>query len=159
MRSLNTLMAHSRNDRRRSHRKTLLSLEALESRELLDATNLTFMTQTYRDLLHRQADPGGLANFTGLLDNWIANRAQVALGIQSSSEFQGNEIQGLYGTFLQRAADVSGLATFTGLLAAGSTGEQVAAILAGSAGNFQSPGGSTNACFLSALYPVALPST
>src|SRR5437879_11172417 len=118
----NILINRSRNDRRRPRRT--LSLESLESRELLDATNLTFVTQTYRDLLHRQADPGGLANFTGLLDNWTATRVQVALGIQGSGEFQNNEIQAKYGTFLQRAADVSGLATYTGLLAAGSTSEQ-----------------------------------
>jgi uncharacterized protein GlcG (DUF336 family) len=156
MRSLNTLMAHSRTERQRPRRKISLSLEALESRELLDATNLTFVTQTYRDLLHREADPGGLANFTGLLDSRTASRVQVALGFQSSSEFRGNEIQGLYGTFLQRGADVSGLATYTGLLAAGSTAEQVAAILAGSDEYFQTRGGGTNAGFLSALYQDAL---
>src|SRR6266849_1187396 len=140
----NSWMTRSRTSRRRPRRKPSLSLEFLESRELLDAANLTFVTQTYRDLLHRAADPGGLATFTGLLDSRTASRVHVALGIQGSPEFQNNEIQSLYGTFLQRSADASGLATYTGLLAAGSTSEQVAAILAGSDEYLQTRGGGSN---------------
>jgi uncharacterized protein GlcG (DUF336 family) len=152
----NTWITRSRTDRRRPRRKPSLSLEFLETRELLDAANLIFVTQAYQDLLHRTADPGGLANFTGLLDNRAASRVQVALGIQGSAEFRNNEIEGLYGAFLQRSADVSGLATYTGLLAAGSTSEQVAAILAGSDEYFQTRGGGSNDGFLNALYNDAL---
>src|SRR5439155_5410378 len=46
--------------------------------------------------------------------------------------------------------------TYTGLLAAGSTGAQVAAILAGSDEYFQTRGGGSNDGFLSALYQDAL---
>ena len=128
----------------------------MESRELLDAANLTFVTQTYRDLLHRAADPGGLAYFTSFLDNGAATRVQVALAMQSGTEFRTNEVQGLYGTFLKRQADASGLATYTGLLATTSTVEQVTAILAGSDEYFRTQGGGTNDGFLGALYQDVL---
>src|SRR5438094_7250851 len=100
----NTWMVRSRTQRRR-HRSRSLSLEFLESRELLDAANLTFVTQAYRDLVRREADPVGLANFTSLLDNRTANRVQVALMMQASDEYRGDAVQALYGTFLHRAAD------------------------------------------------------
>jgi uncharacterized protein GlcG (DUF336 family) len=128
----------------------------LEGRVLPDAANLTFVTRAYSDLLHRAADAGGLANYTGILDNGTANRMQVALGMQASPEFLSTEIQTQYNTFLHRSVDTSGLATFTALLAAGSTVEQLDAILAGSAEYLQTRGGGTNDGFLSALYQDAL---
>src|SRR5438552_1142861 len=156
MRWIKSLLRRSRSNPLGQDGTSFLSLEFLESRELPDATNLLFVTQAYHDLLHRAADPGGLANFTGLLDSGMASRRQVALGMQASPEFQNNEIQALYGTYLHRGADPSGLATYTGLLATGSTAEQVAAILAGSDEYFQTRGGGTNNGFLSALYQDAV---
>ncbi|HLJ92030.1 MAG TPA: DUF4214 domain-containing protein [Gemmataceae bacterium] len=151
MRSRNTVTTPQR-----PHRTQSLSIELLESRQMLDANNLAFVSQAYVSLLHRQADPGGLTAFSGLLDGGAATRRQVALGIQGSPEFQSNEVQVLYGTFLGRQADTSGLTTYAGLLAMGSTSEQVAAILAGSNEYFQTRGGGTNNGFLSALYQDAL---
>src|SRR5437016_4419876 len=140
MRWIRRLMRTSPANTRGRHGKPSLSLEYLESRELLDATNLAFVNKAYLDLLRRAADPGGLAYFTGLLDSGTASRSQVALALQTGTEFQNNEVQALYGTYLRRGADPSGLATYTGLLATGSTDEQVAAILAGSDEYFQTRG-------------------
>jgi uncharacterized protein GlcG (DUF336 family) len=156
MRWLDTLMGRSPTHPGRPHRTPSLDLESLEARELLDATNRLFVSQAYRDLLHREADPGGFANFTGVLDNGAVSRVQVALGIQASPEFLRNEVQAQYGTFLHRDADGSGLATFSALLAAGSTVERLDAILAGSEEYFRTRGGGTNDGFLSALYADAL---
>src|SRR5439155_14528423 len=98
----------------------------------------------YRDLLHREADPSGLATFSTILNNGWANRVQVALGIQASSEFQTSAVQARYVAFLHRAADASGLATYSALLAGGGTIGRVDAILAGSDEYFQTRAGGNN---------------
>lgn len=149
---LNTRTDRPRLRHQRSRRPRALGLESLEARELLDATNFTFVTQAYRDLLHREADPAGLANFTSLLDNGVATRVQVALGMQASTEFQTDEVEAQYGAFLHRNADAGGLLRYSSFLAAGGTIEQVEAILAGSEEYLQSRGGGATDGFLSALY-------
>src|SRR5205823_3985150 len=45
-----------------------------------------FVTQTYRDLLGRDPDSGGLSHFSSLIDMSQATRTQVAQMIQSSQE-------------------------------------------------------------------------
>src|SRR5262249_48702286 len=113
MRWITTLMSRCRSVRRPPQRAYPLRLECLEARELLDATNVAFVTKAYQDLLRRPADPAGLANFTSALDNRLANRVQVALGMQASAEFQSNEVQAAYRVFLRRDADPSGFSTYT----------------------------------------------
>lgn len=49
-------------------------------------SNQHFVEQLYRTALDRQADAGGLAHFTSVLDAGIDSRAGVALGFASSAE-------------------------------------------------------------------------
>src|SRR5262249_59513060 len=100
------------------------------------------------DVLHREADPGGLAFFSSALDNGQANRSMVALAIQSSPEYQTNEVQSLYQLLLHRPADPTGLATFTSFLAVGGTLEQAEAIVAGSSEYLQTRAGGSNDSYL-----------
>jgi uncharacterized protein GlcG (DUF336 family) len=147
----------SHSQKRRRQARACLSVEALESRNLLDATvSLGFVAQAYRDLLHREADSGGLVAFSTALENGTATRAMVALAIQGSAEYQANETQSLYQTFLHRAADPSGFAAFTAFFAAGGTIEQAEVVLAASPEYFQSRAGGSNDGFLTALYQDVL---
>jgi hypothetical protein len=91
-----------------------------------------FVTQVYRDLLNRPPEPGGLAFWTGLLDQGTLNRAQVVQGITASQEYHTIIVAGLYNHLLRRAADSFGLSTFVSFLGAGGTVEQVASLIAGS---------------------------
>jgi uncharacterized protein GlcG (DUF336 family) len=132
-------------------------LEALESREMLDAAlTINFLTLAYKDVLQRAPDQGGLAALTNLLEQGVASRSQVATDFLTSPEFLTNEVQMLYGTLLNRPADAGGLATYVGFLQSGGTIEQVGAAIAGSAEYFQTRGGGTNDGFLNALYQDVL---
>jgi hypothetical protein len=91
-----------------------------------------FVTQVYRDLLKRPPEPGGLAFWTGLLDQGALNRVQVVQGITASQEYHTLVVTQLYNHLLRRAPDPFGLNTFVGLLDAGGTTEQVGALIAGS---------------------------
>jgi hypothetical protein len=113
--------------------------------------NELFVSQLYHDLLGRPVDVGGLAAWSGLLDAGLA-RSQVALDIENSDEFRGNEINGVYHNLLHREADAQGLAAFSAFLARGGTVEQVQAMIAGSPEYWQTSGGGTNAGFVAALY-------
>jgi hypothetical protein len=115
-----------------------------------------FVTQAYQDLLGRQPDPDGLAYWSGLLNQGVLTRQQVALGIESSPEYLTDQVQQVYAQFLHRSADAAGLSYWTGMLQAGGTLAQLEAGVAGSAEYFQSRGGGTNDGFLAALYQDAL---
>ncbi len=117
--------------------------------------NQGFVNQVYQDLLHRPAEPAGLAAWSGALDQGWLTRSQVALLIEASPESRGDQVQALYQQYLHRAADPTGLAGFTGFLLHGGTVEQVAALLAGSAEYFQRAGGTTGG-FVQDLFADAL---
>src|SRR5262249_27350045 len=95
------------------------------------SANQAFVMQLYQDLLHRPAHAGGLAYWSGLLDQGVS-RAQVALDIEQSLEYRQDEVQALYAHYLHRNAGPAGLAVFTNFLAHGGTLEQVAADIVGS---------------------------
>src|SRR5262249_54075697 len=111
--------------------------------------------QVYQDLLNRQADPVGLAFWTGLMDQGMT-RAQVVAVIETSSEYQANVVQKAYQQFLHRSAEPAGLAFWGNFLQQGHTIEQLEAGIVGSAEYFQRRGGGTNTGFLTALYQDAL---
>jgi hypothetical protein len=112
--------------------------------------NQQWVTQVYLDLLHRHVDAGGLATWTGLLDQGVS-RLQVVQAIESSLEYRTDVVTSLYSRILQRAVDPSGLATWTTFLAQGGTAEQLQAELFGSDEYFQkTPNDNIN--FLSVLY-------
>jgi hypothetical protein len=123
---------------------------------VIDPTaNEEYVMRLYQELLQRPPDAGGLAFWSGLLDQGTS-RTQVALGIEQSPEYRQNEVRTLYSHYLNRSVDPSGLAAFTNLLTQGGTLEQAAADIVTSPEYFQTRGGGTNAVFLSAVYQDAL---
>jgi len=117
--------------------------------------NQRFVDQLYHDLLHRPADPGGLAFFTGLLDQGMT-RSQVALAIEGAPEYHGVLVESLYGQYLGRAADPGGLTDGVNFLAQGGTTPQLTAFLLGSDEYFANHGRS-NINFVHGLYLDVIP--
>jgi hypothetical protein len=115
-----------------------------------------FVTLAYQDLLGRLPDLGGLAHWSGLLNQGLLARTQVALAIESSLEYRTVEVQHVYAQFLHRGADLSGLSAWTTFLERGGSLQQFEAAVAGSPEYFQSHGGATNLGFLTAFYQDAL---
>jgi uncharacterized protein DUF4214 len=64
----------------------------------------SYVEQVYRDLLHREADPGGLAFWSGLLADPRNSRADIVFYFQSTPEYLGNEVAALYQSLLRRPA-------------------------------------------------------
>jgi uncharacterized protein (TIGR03118 family) len=112
--------------------------------------NARFVDQVYQDLLNRQADPAGLAAWTGALDRGVT-RAQVVAGIESSTEYQTVVVQKAFQQFLHRPADAAGLNAWVNFLQQGHTVEQMEAGLLGSPEYLLSRGGGTNNGFLTAV--------
>lgn len=125
-------------------------VEVLEDRCLL--ANVDFVAQVYRDLLRREADPGGLASFTSALDRGAADRFEVVRAIQNSTEFRTLVVQDVYARFLFRPIDPVGLNTWVPFLAQGGTPLQLEARILGSQEYFVRRGGGTNFGFLQALF-------
>jgi Tol biopolymer transport system component/streptogramin lyase len=111
-----------------------------------------YVGRLYRDLLGREADPGGLAYFSALLQQGRANRFQVAQALQTSQEAKIQAIMRVYLTLLGRPATDQELNEALGLLAQGGTIGQIEASVAGSPEYFQLRGQGTNEGFLAALY-------
>jgi uncharacterized repeat protein (TIGR01451 family) len=117
----------------------------------LTVAEIGFVDQVYRDLLHREADPMGLAYWGGLIAQG-ATPAQVVLAIEGSAEYRGDVVDELFRQLLDRPADPLAQSFFGGLLAGGGTPEQVEAIILGSPEYFARRGGGTIDGFLIALY-------
>jgi Ca2+-binding RTX toxin-like protein len=131
-------------------------------------TDSGFVSLLYNNVLHRAADAGGLAYWTGLLAAGHS-RAEVVLGFTESNEDiadlatpvqQGLWVQDaaaaqvarLYDTAFSRLPDATGLAYWTHALESGTTLLQVAQGFIASA-EFQGPYGALdNAGFVSLLY-------
>jgi uncharacterized delta-60 repeat protein len=118
--------------------------------------NQGYVAQVYRDLLGREVDASGLNTWSTLLDNGTLTRSQLASSIESSQEYRGDVIDGIYVHYLHRHADQGGLSTFLGAMAGGMTDEQVAASLISSPEYFNVRGGGTVTGFLTALFQDAL---
>jgi hypothetical protein len=122
---------------------------------VMSPRNAQFVAQLYNDLLHRQADPGGLAAWSDFLNNG-GSRTQVVLGIESSPEYLGDQVDAVYSQLLHRSADPAGRNAFVNFLENGGTIEQMEAMVAGSPEYFQVRSGGTNDGFLDALYQDVL---
>jgi cyclophilin family peptidyl-prolyl cis-trans isomerase len=120
------------------------------------ATNQTYVTQLYQNLLGRSPDPGGLNTFTTALDQNTMTRTQVVTAMVTSDEARTHEIEDLYQSLLNRQADPTGLSDSLSFLKSGGTLQQVRAVIAGSGEYFQSRSSSSNDNFLSNLYHDAL---
>jgi uncharacterized repeat protein (TIGR03803 family) len=117
--------------------------------------NLAFLQQAYADLLHRELDPSGQANWMGLLDAGTP-RSTIIYDIETSSsqEYQSDEVNQAYELLLHRAADPTGLRA--GLFMIANFGLQAeCASIAGSAEYQQNRGGGTIDGWLTAMYEDA----
>src|SRR5262249_34134555 len=88
--------------------------------------NADYVEALYRAILNRNADPAGLANWTGLLNSGALTRLQVVQGIRNSPEHFTQEVQVFYLTLLNRQADPAGLQNWVQQLQAGMREEQLA---------------------------------
>ncbi|HET6880554.1 MAG TPA: peptidylprolyl isomerase [Pirellulales bacterium] len=113
--------------------------------------NQKYVDQLYHDLLNRSAEPAASQYWSNLIAGG-QTRAQVALQIEDSPEYEGDIVTGLYQLYLHRAPEASALATYTALLIGGATPKQLAMGLVSSAEYFQNRGGGTNQGFMSALF-------
>ena len=82
--------------------------------------NTGYVQQLYRNVLGREADPAGLADWVGQL-NAGASRGQILVGFSESDEFKANladqvEILRLYFLLLQRVPTAAELQSWTGFL-------------------------------------------
>jgi hypothetical protein len=121
----------------------------------IDAPNVLFVRHVYQDLLHREADDGGLVAWCNLLQQNAITRAQVALAIERSVEYQTAQVENLYQTLLGRTADSGGLNAFVAFLQRGGTHQQ-AEIAIMSSEEFFRHAGNSNAAFVDALYHTVL---
>ena len=134
------------------------AVEAFEPRTLLACTTTPaqcYLSQLYRDVLHREIDNAGLTTWTQALNSGFS-RQQVARAVTASPEYVTLVVQGAYSKFLGRAADQAGLNGFVTFLAAGGSLELMYAAIVGSAeyslrGNNASVHG-----FLNSLYQDVL---
>jgi hypothetical protein len=113
-----------------------------------------YVTQLYHDLLHRDPDPTGLANWVNAL-NTGATRADVAMAITSSREYDGNVVDSFYVQYLGRHAETAGLNAWVDQMQAGLNAEVIRAGILGSDEYFHDVGG-TNSAYLNALYQTFL---
>jgi hypothetical protein len=123
--------------------------------------NQRFVAQLYHDLLQRPVDAGGLAFWSGLLDQG-ASLDQVVLRIETDPghEYYAALVQNFYVSLLGRpegAGDAPSAAGFVNLLATGqATDEQVQALFVSSAEYLQTRANGGNVGFVNALYLDAL---
>ncbi|HVA44887.1 MAG TPA: DUF4214 domain-containing protein, partial [Pirellulales bacterium] len=119
-----------------------------------DGTNLTFVTNLYRELLGREPDAAGQAYWLGILGGNGASsavRAEVARGFLYSAEFDIHFVTLLYVDFLGRAPDAPGLQFFSGRLAQKHDLVEIIKFIAGSQEYYVRAGG-TDQGFVTALY-------
>ena len=134
--------------------RTNPSIGAFEPQYATSASANQILVENYFELLlNRLADPGS-AGFVNEL-NTGTSASTVALQIEGSSEYLGNQVQLLFQRYLHRQVDAGSLPSFINLLGHGGTLEQAAAIIVGSPEYFQLHG-SNNVTFLNALYEDAL---
>jgi hypothetical protein len=119
-------------------------------------TMQAYVAQIYHDLLHRQADAGGMVSFGNALMQGRLSPAQIAAIIEGSKEYRSDVVQGLYAQLLLRAVDSGGLQGWLNFLANGGTDEQVEAAILSSTEYLRKRGGGSTAGFLAAVYQDVL---
>jgi hypothetical protein len=106
-------------------------------------------------VLHRPADPSGLAFWVGQLTAGTAQQGDVANALLNGNEYRTTVIQSLYQTILGRSADANGLAYWLSYFSAGHAIEEMKVGFYGSDEYFQSHGGS-NTSLVKAYYAALL---
>jgi uncharacterized repeat protein (TIGR01451 family) len=115
--------------------------------------DIVFINGLYRDLLGRDAEPGGLA---GWMDQLLLGRSRsaVAQGVWDSAEHRGLEVDEFYRTLLHRVADPGGRAFWVADLLAGASESDVeAGFLSSAEYRVAHP---TDAAFVAGLYQDVL---
>jgi hypothetical protein len=115
-----------------------------------------YVERTFLDLLHRPVKPGGLSNWSSMLDQQAMTSQQFVASILQSQEYRTLFVQQVYDKFLRRPVATGGLNTSLAVLAGGSTPEQFESTILASDEYFNKEGGGTNTGFLQALYPDVL---
>jgi hypothetical protein len=92
----------------------------------------SFVQHVYRDLLHREVDPGALTAEMNKLKNG-ESRETIVIGLLSSDEYFGRTIRQLYKDLLNRDPTPAELAASRSKLKSGGSVEQLKANLMGSA--------------------------
>jgi len=131
--------------------RSVSSANSVTVTSLMSSPSEGFVAQVYHDVLLRDVDNSGLAGWSGQIDGGQLSRAQAVSAIENSVEAHTLLVQHYYQAYLGRPADPSGLATFVNALGAGTTDEQVLALLLGSPEYLQRNGNTTSG-FLDALY-------
>ncbi|HEX5446523.1 MAG TPA: DUF4214 domain-containing protein, partial [Pirellulales bacterium] len=118
--------------------------------------NERFISELYRDLLHRQVDSTALPFWSKQLEQG-QTRLQVAEAIIKTampSELGEDLVRGMYQKFLGREADAGGLAFWTGVVNHQSLEDTEAAFVA--TPEFFAQAGGTNDGYINRLFQVAL---
>ena len=79
-----------------------------------------FVSQVYRDVLGREADPGGLQGWVAALRAGQVSRAGLVRAFEYSPEGMGRRASALYSEILGRGPDPGGLAAWTAAMSSGS---------------------------------------
>jgi hypothetical protein len=114
-------------------------------------TNTDYVTRLYHDLLEREPDSQGLANWVQQINSGT-NRAIVAYSFEQSAERRTLVVNAVYEATLVRAPDPVGFANSMILLQSGQTARQVQAFLQASPEYFIRRGGATQLGFLNSIY-------
>jgi hypothetical protein len=122
---------------------------------LATAANQVFVGQVYRDLLHREAEPTGLAFWSSQLDQGTS-RSQVVLNIEASPENHTLVVQRLYGLLLGRPVDAAGQNAWVTFLNQGRTTRELESQLLGSDEYFSRRGQGSDSGCLQAIYQDVL---
>jgi hypothetical protein len=114
-----------------------------------------FVSELYRDLLQRPVDQGSL-NFWNNLLNLGLPPVFVAMGIESTPEYEQIQVRSLYQQYLHRQPNSFELNLGTSILLSGNTPEQFATLLVSTPEFFFQQAGGTLAGFLGTFYQDAL---
>jgi hypothetical protein len=121
---------------------------------VVGSDNERFIAQVYRDLLHREAEPTGLAFWVNELVT--KSRTDVLMQYQNHVEPREIVVEELFKRLLNRTPDATGLQGFADALAFGRvTRQQIAATIISSPEYFEKHGGTADG-FLDALFADGL---
>jgi hypothetical protein len=112
-----------------------------------------YVSDLYRQILLREADPDGLASWVALL-NGGAPRAAIVEALWESPEHRGLQVDELYTTYLHRAADAQGRTSWVNALMNGMTEAEASRGFLTSAEYQQAHAGTT--AYLTGLYADVL---
>jgi autotransporter-associated beta strand protein len=117
--------------------------------------NQAFIAQLFRDLLHREAGPSELTNWTNFVNMGIS-RTQIVTILESSFEYRADVVTAAFVHYLHHAPSPDQIGVYVGFLNAGGTDEQMASFLVGSPEYFVNRGGGNNPGFVNALFQDTL---